>query len=211
MSDAAAVNGKKQVPTIDANCLAHGRGKFKEIEASFPRECRQVLEAIKQVYQYDEQTKGMSDEERLKYHQEQSGRVMQELRDWIEEQFSEKQVEPNSGLGKAFQYWRNHWEKLTRFLSVPGAPLDNNEVERALKRFVLFRKNSLFYKTEHGAAVGGILMSLIESCRLNGGNVFEYLLGLVRNKAEARRNPAAYLPWNYAREEVEEEAEALAA
>jgi transposase len=66
-----------------------------------------------------------------------------------------------------------------------------------LKRFVLFRKNSLFYKTEHGAEIGSILMSLIESCRLNKGNVFEYLLALLRDKAEARRNPGHYLPWNY--------------
>jgi transposase len=199
MSDAAALNGKKKTPTVDLNCLAHGRGKFKEIEENFPVECRQVLEAIRKVYENDARTVGMSDQERLEYHQAQSGPVMGALRDWIEEQFKEKKVEPNSGLGKALQYMRNHWSKLTGFLHVPGAPLDNNEVERALKRFVLFRKNSLFYKTEHGATIGGILMSLIESCRLNKGNVFEYLLTLMRNKAEARRNPGLYLPWNYQR------------
>ena len=199
MSDAAALNGKKKTPTIDLNCLAHGRGKFKEIEENFPLECQQVLEAIRKVYENDARTVGMSDQERLEYHQAKSEPVMRELRDWIEEQFKEKKVEPNSGLGKALQYMRNHWSKLTAFLRVPGAPLDNNEVERALKRFVLFRKNSLFYKTEHGAEIGSIVMSLIESCRLNGGNVFEYLLSLMRNKAEARRNPDLYLPWNYQR------------
>jgi transposase len=97
------------------------------------------------------------------------------------------------------------------FLSAPGTPIDNNQAERVLKRFVLFRKNSLFYKTERGAAVGGILMSLIESCRLNGANPLGYLLTLMRNKKAARRNPAAFLPWNYPREEAEEEAEARAA
>lgn len=199
MSDAAALNGKKKSPTIDLNCLAHGRGKFKEIEENFPLECLRVLEAIRKVYENDERTDGMSESARLEYHQAKSGPVMGALRDWIEEQFKEKKVEPNSGLGKALQYLRNHWSKLTGFLSVPGAPLDNNEVERALKRFVLFRKNSLFYKTEHGAEIGSILMSLIESCRLNKGNVFEYLLALMRNKAEARRNPSLYLPWNYQR------------
>jgi transposase len=197
MSDAAAVNGKKKTPTVDLNCLAHGRGKFKEIEENFPLECLRVLEAIRKVYENDARTVGMSDQERLEYHQAKSGPVMGALGEWIEEQFKEKKVEPNSGLGKALQYMRNHWLKLTGFLSVPGAPLDNNEVERALKRFVLFRKNSLFYKTEHGAEIGSILMSLIESCRLNKGNVFEYLLALLRDKAEARRNPERYLPWNY--------------
>jgi hypothetical protein len=105
----------------------------------------------------------------------------------------------------------NHFEKLTRFLNAWGAPIDNNEAERVLKRFVLFRKNSLFYKTEHGATVGGILMSLIESCRLNGANPWEYLLTLMRNKEEARRNPAAFLPWNYPHAEGEEEVPARAA
>jgi transposase len=211
MSDAAAVNGKKRAQTIDANCLAHGRGKFKELEEVFPVECGQVMEAIRKVYWYDDQTKGMSDQERLEYHQKHSGPVMRELREWIEGQFRDRKVEPNSSLGKAFQYLLNHFEKLTRFLTVPGVPIDNNEAERVLKRFVLFRKNSLFYKTEHGAAVGGILMSLIESCRLNGANPWEYLLTLMRNKKAARRNPAAFLPWNYPRGEGEEEALAPAA
>jgi transposase len=58
MSDASAVNGKKMAQTIDANCLAHGRGKFKELEEIFPVECGQVMEAIRKVYQYDDQTKG---------------------------------------------------------------------------------------------------------------------------------------------------------
>jgi transposase len=201
MSDAAAVNGKKRAQTIDANCLAHGRGKFKELEVIFPVECGQVMDAIRKVYRYDDQTKGMSDQERLEYHQKHSGPVMKELREWIEGEFRDRRVEPNSSLGKAFQYLLNHFEKLTRFLSAPGTPIDNNEVERLLKRFVLFRKNSLFYKTEHGAAVGGILMSLIESCRLNCANPWEYLLTLMRNKKEAWRNPAAFLPWNYRRGE----------
>jgi len=81
MSDAAAVNGKKMAQTIDANCLAHGRGKFRELEEIFPVECGQVMEAIRKVYQYDDQTKGMSDQERLEYHQKHSGPVMKELRE----------------------------------------------------------------------------------------------------------------------------------
>jgi hypothetical protein len=41
----------------------------------------------------------------------------------------------------------NHWPKLTLFLQQPGAPLDNNIAERALKKAILNRKNALFYKT----------------------------------------------------------------
>lgn len=103
MSDAAAVNGKKRAQTIDANCLAHGRGKFKDLEEIFPVECQQVLDAIRKVHWYEDQTKGMSDQRRLEYHQKHSGPVMRELREWIEGQFRDRRVEPNSRLGKALQ------------------------------------------------------------------------------------------------------------
>lgn len=104
-----------------------------------------------------------------------------------------------------------HWSGLTRFLSVAGAPIDNNISERALKRAVLLRKNALFYKNEHGASVGAILLSLIETCRLNGVSAWAYLLWLMRHRAEARANPSRSLPWNYVRGESEEEPAVLAA
>jgi transposase len=197
-SDALAANGKLKAKTIEAYCLAHGHRKFRDLEEIFPAECQQVLRAIQAVFLNDERTRGLSDEERLEYHQTHSGPVMSALREWIERQFEERLVEPNNALSKSYRYLLNHFEKLTTFLRVPGAPIDNNEAERALKRFVLFRKNSLFYKTLHGAEIGGILMSLIESCRLNGGNPWEYLLLLMRNRKRLRNNPGVYLPWNYA-------------
>ena len=61
-----------------------------------------------------------------------------------------------------------HWQKLTLFLRVPGPPLDNNICERALKMAIRHRKNSLFYKTLRGAAVGDLYMSLIHTCYLSG-------------------------------------------
>jgi hypothetical protein len=76
---------------------------------------------------------------------------MQQLHQWLEAQFALKQVEPNSGLGKAITYLLRHWKGLTAFLREAGAPLDNNVCERALKRAVLHRKNALFYRTLHGA------------------------------------------------------------
>ena len=72
-------------------------------------------------------------------------------------------VEPNSRLGKAFSYVKNHWQGLTRFLEVPGVPLDNNEVEQELKPSQRHRKNSLFFKTQAGADVGDVLLSMIRT------------------------------------------------
>jgi hypothetical protein len=211
MADALAANWSGQEETVEAKCLAHARRKFIDIERAFPSECGRVLNAITQVYRVEAETEGMSAQERLECHQARSGPVMAELREWIEEEFSERRTEPNSSLGQAFRYVLKHWEGLTRFLTVAGVPLDNNLAERALKRAVLLRKNALFYKNEHGASVGAILQSLIETCRLNRVSAWEYLLALMRNRSEARANPAAYLPWIYAREEPEEECELRAA
>jgi transposase len=203
MSDALAANQKGKEKRIWAKCLAHARRKFYELEGLFPEPCRVVLEALGEVYKFEGETKGMSAEDRLKYHQEKSGPVMSELKEWIQGQQREKQVEPNSALGEARRYSLRHWEGLTKFLSVPQAPLDNNEAERAWKRCVLLRKNSLFFKTEHGAAVGSMILSLIESCRLNGVNPWAYLVCLRKNAAAVRRNPAQFLPWSYAEADCE--------
>ena len=211
MSDALAANWSGQEETVEAKCLAHARRKFIDIEQAFPTECVRVLDAIAKVYRVEAETEGMSAQERLERHQVRSGPVMAELRQWIEKEFAEHRTEPNSSLGQAFRYVLRHWEGLTRFLTVAGVPIDNNIAERALKRAVLLRKNALFYKNEHGASVGAILQSLIETCRLNGVSAWEYLLALMRNRSKARANPTAYLPWSYAREEPEEEGELRAA
>jgi hypothetical protein len=104
---------------------------------------------------------------------------------------------PNSGLGQAISYLLNHWQKLTLFLERPGVPLDNNIVERALKKAILHRKGALFYKTLNGAAVGDLFMSLIHTCELNGANPFDYLTELQRHAEELKRGPSEWMPWNY--------------
>jgi hypothetical protein len=115
----------------------------------------------------------------------------------MEAQLAEHQTEPNSGLGKAIQYMLRHWEPLTLFLREAGAPLDNNLVERALKKAILHRKNSLFYKTMHGAEVGDLFMSLIHTCELNHINSFDYLTQLMRHAEELKQTPSEWMPWNY--------------
>ena len=199
MCDALSRNMPKELKTIIANCLAHGRRQFVEVNERFPDQCRYVLEALETVYRNDAMARknNLSAEERLIFHQTQSGPVMVELRDWLKRQFDERLVEPNSGLGTAIDYLRKHWEKLTLFLRVAGAPLDNNICERALKKAILHRKNSLFYKTRNGAAVGDLYMSLIHTCELNDINPLDYLNELQRHSAAVAAAPAAWLPWNY--------------
>jgi len=80
---------------------------------------------------------------------------------------------------------------------VPGAPLDNNIVEQALKRVILHRKKSLFYKTLHGAYIGDMYMSLIHTCILDGSNPFDYLTELQKHSSAVFKNPSQWMPWNY--------------
>jgi transposase len=182
-----------------ANCLAHGRRQFVELAANFPEPCRYVLETLGDVYKYDAETRSsqLSPPDRLLFHQQHSGPVMEQLHQWLEAQFVLKQVEPNSGLGKAITYLLRHWKGLTAFLREAGAPLDNNICERALKRAVLHRKNALFYRTLHGAEAGDLFMSLIHTCELAGANPFDYLTQLQRHSSELAANPSAWMPWNY--------------
>ena len=199
MSDALSRNLPKTFETLVANCNAHARRKFVDVTESFPAECRHVLETLSDVYKNDAyaRNQSMSPQERLEYHQAESGPLMAELGRWLEEQLEAKKVEPNSGLGEAIAYMRKHWHKLTKFLHVPGAPLDNNVCERALKKAILHRKNALFYKTENGARVGDIFMSLIYTACLSGVNPFDYLTALQKHAEELSIHPELWMPWNY--------------
>jgi transposase len=206
MSDGLSANWKGEAERIQAKCLVHARRKFYAIKDYFPEQCQVALDAIGKIYRTEAETKGMSPEERLAHHQRQSEPVMKGLKEWIERQFAEREAEPNSALGEAMKYFLRHYQGLTTFLRVSGAPLDNNTAERALKRFVLFRKNSLFFKNDHGAAVGNIIMSLIESCRINGVDPWGYLVSIRRNAAAVRKNPEMFLPWSYAKSAARERA-----
>jgi transposase len=205
MADALASNWSGEKERIQAVCLAHARRKFWEIRSFYLAECEYVLERIGKIYQNEEAAKEMSPEVRLEYHRTQSGPIMEELREWMEREMAEKKVEPNSSLGKAIKYYLKNYHGLSAFLRHGEAPLDNNEAERALKPVVMIRKNSYFHKTGHGANVGAIILSMITSCRLNGTNVWNWLVSVLKQSSEVSRNPAAFLPWVYKRESVEEE------
>ncbi len=168
MCDALSRNMSSEFIIILCHCLTHSRRSFVDVIASFQDECRYVIETLAEVYHMDAKTKeqNMTPDQRLAFHQVHSSSKMNALRSWLDTQFKDKLVEPNSGLGKAITYMIKHWKELTQFLIVPGAPLDNNICEQGLKRCIRHRKNSLFYRTEHGAYIGDMFMSLIHTCNL---------------------------------------------
>ena len=202
MCDALSRNVPKLPEKLEillGNCNAHARRRFVQVTPNFPQQCQFVLESLREVYRYDAEAEGqgLTPEARLRFHQEHSQPVMDTLHAWFETQFAEKRVEPNSGLGEAITYCWKRWDRLTLFLREAGAPLDSNLVERALKKAILHRKNSLFYKTTNGAEVGDLFMSLIHTCELNEINPFDYLIELQKHAEELAKHPADWMPWNY--------------
>jgi transposase len=199
MSDALASNSAEEQRLIRCHCLAHGRRKFSELDEVFPAESAVVVDALKVVYEHDADAREqqLSAQERLAYHQTYSGPIMQTLKTWLEQQTAERRVEPNSSLGKAIAYLLGHWTTLTRFLTEPGAPLDNNTAERALKLCIRQRKNSLFYATEHSAYIASLLTSVIATCLQAGVNALEYLVAVQEHRHQVFANPGAWLPWTY--------------
>jgi transposase len=185
--------------TVLGNCVGHGRRKFVELVEVFPEDGRHVIESLRVIYRNDAiaRVRKLSPEERLRFHQEQSRSVMDDLKLWMEGKLERKEVEPNSPLGGAMNYMLKRWEKLTLFLRQPGAPLDNNICERALKKAIQHRKNALFYKTENGARVGDVFMSLIHTAELSGANPLDYLTALLKHGTELKRDPGSWMPWNY--------------
>ena len=197
MCDALASNMPAALKTIICNCLAHGFRKFRDLLDYYPAPCLYVMHELGKVYRIEEETKGMSAQERLAHHRKHSKSIMLKLHAWLKAQLSEKHVEPNSHLGQAIKYMLRHWKKLRRFLTTPGAPLDNNIVEATLKIPIRIRKSAMFYKTLHGAEIGNVLMSLIVTAKLSNENPIEYLIALQENKSAVFKDPAAWVPWSY--------------
>lgn len=199
MSDALKVNREFIEGVINCYCLVHSRRKFFEIKEFFPEECGHVIKEIGEIYTIEALCKKrrLSDEERLALHRKKSRPRMVKLGCWLRKKLRKKEIEPNSRLGDAARYMMKHWIGLTQFYRVRGAPLDNNAAERSLKIPIRNRKTAGFYKTELGALIGDILMSLILTTERCGENPMEYLNALQEYRTEARMEPDRWLPWNW--------------
>lgn len=188
---------KSSANIITTFCLDHSRRKFVELESIFPEESAYALELFAPVYKADKEAKnlGLTEEERLQYHQEHSSEPMQKLGEWLMKQ--KEIAEANGPLAAAINYSLKRWTELNEFLHTPGVPLSNAECERIIKTIIPYRKNSLFYKTKKGAKIGAVIQSLIETCKKNDVNCFEYLAWIQENKSKVKANPADFLPWKF--------------
>jgi transposase len=141
MCDGLSRNIPSEFDTILSQCLAHARRRYVELTETFPAEVCFVLETLREVYITDARARerNLNPAQRLALHQAESAAPMKALEQWMQRQFDERLIEPNSALGAAILYMQKRWSELTLFLRVEGAPLDNNTSERALKKAILHR------------------------------------------------------------------------
>lgn len=199
MSAAVASNAADEQTLIRCHCLAHGQRKFRDLDEVFPGESAGVTQGWRQVFAQEEKAREQpwSAEERLAYPQTYSGPLLDGLKEGLEQQGTERTVEPNSSLGQAIAYLLKHWVPLTRFLTVPGAPRDNNGAERARKLGIRQRKNSRCYATEQSASIASLLTRVIAPCVPAGGNAVAYRGAVQTHRHAVFADPAAWLPWPY--------------
>lgn len=193
MTDGLAANSVTICDVVSANCNSHAMRKFKDLKKKNPAEYAKVASLYKVIFDNEHKAKGMSPDERLRYHQEHSQTAFDKLVEYIKD----LDPEPNSDLGKACNYFLCRVEELGRFLAVAGAPLDNNADERQMRPPVRIRDASRFHRNSAGSGIAAVLLTTIITALAAGANVFEYLVALQRYATDVSENPERWVPWSY--------------
>jgi len=199
MADALSANSKHEGEACELKCNSHAFRRFRSLLGCYPEASLFVLDIYGKVYENDAFCKkeGMDKHARLTYHQTHSKPLMDELEVWFNQVLSEEEAEPNGVLAVECQYLSNHWEGLTQFLRIPGAPLDNNALEAMLKYMIMYRKNSQSFKTVYSAEYGSRIISIIMTCMTNKIDAIDYLTQLQLNEPALWNDPPAWTPWQY--------------
>ena len=154
-----------ELDVLEAGCNAHGRRKFRNAESAQPELAAEAGQFLSAVYLHKRSAKeqGLTGDKLLAYRQAHHAPIIQDLRTWLDTVLPK--LLPSDPLAKAARYYNNHWTALTRFLSDPELPLDNNLSERLLRPLALGRNNWMFAGSTEGAHRAMVLMGTIATCR----------------------------------------------
>ena len=199
MGDCIESNSVTTAKVYYAGCNAHAVRRFKDLADRYPEQADYVLERYRKIYDNEEHCieAQLSPEERRDYHRDHSRPMLREITEYGEEQFEERQVEPNSDLGEAFEYVIGNERRLSAFARHPGAMLDNNRVERALRTSVRLRETTHFFRNPVGAGIADTVLTVGATALHEHLNLFEYFVDLQRHTEEVRADPSAWVPWRY--------------
>ncbi|MEE3939254.1 IS66 family transposase [Pseudomonas viridiflava] len=181
-------------------CWAHARRKFVEAQKVQPKgktgRADIALNLINKLYGIERDLKASSDADRKNGRHEHSLPILTQLKSWIEK--TQPQVTAQNALGKAISYLASNWSKLERYVEEGYLPMDNNAAERAIRPFVIGRKNWLFSDTPKGATASAQLYSLVETAKANGQEPYAWLRHALERlpTATSVEDYEALLPWN---------------
>jgi transposase len=164
---------------VQAGCWAHARRKFVEAQKLSPSIAIEALALIGRLFAFEQQSKDLSDDQRLALCQEQSPPVIQQLHQKLH--LWKQQLLPKHPMAEAVGYVLNQWKPLTAFLSDGAIPIHNNLAEQQMKRIALGRKNYLFVGNERGGRTAAILSSITSTCRRHEIDPQIYLTQLLTN------------------------------
>jgi len=168
----------KDEQRIEAGCHAHSRRRYFEAEFTETEVRKAVLDIYRDLYNIEREIKDKPAAFRLAMRRRKSKPLIKSLRKIIMR--AKEKFTPTHELMKAINYTLKHWRALTRFLKNPDIAIDNNESERAIKCWVLVRKNSLFAGSDEGAKAIAVHLSFIATAKRNGINPVDWYADVLR-------------------------------
>ena len=194
--------GYEQTQATLVGCFAHARRKFIEAKSGIKStnktqkagKADMVLSLIQKLYALEHQLKGKTPQKKQQARNEKAKPILDKLNTYLLN--NQGKVPPQSLLGKAINYTLKQWSKLTRYLENGLLNIDNNRAERAIKPFVIGRKNWLFSNTTKGAQASATLHSIIETAKANGLTPFDYLKTCLDELCQPNADIEKLLPWN---------------
>lgn len=171
---------KERDDLIHAECWAHARRKFFEAKDYSPTECSKVLGWIAILFEIEKSLKDKPPDKILSRRRVYSTEIVENVFEYLDQLWFDEMVDKRSPLGKAVSYARNRKKELSVFLEHEDVPISNNHVERAIRPVAVGRKNWMFCWTEVGAKYATIAFTLIESCKMNGINPWEYIMDVLQ-------------------------------
>jgi transposase len=168
-----AVLDKRVYPQrIAAHCAAHARRKFDELLGT-SEVAKEAIKRIGWIYHVEGQFEGMDAQQRLAAREQLTVPLWKELHVWL--QLERMRVPDGGSIAAAIDYSLNSWAALTRHLEDGAVPIDNNFIERQIKPWAMGRKAWLFCGSELAGQRAAIVMSLVQSAKLNGNDPWAYL------------------------------------
>ena len=188
--------GYEKTAATLVGCWAHARRKFIEAQTAQPKgktgKADMALSMIQKLYRIEISLKGKSVQEKYQRRQEKAKPLLEQFNQWL----AKANVVTKSALGKAISYCQYQWHKLIRYIEDGNLTIDNNRAERAVKPFVIGRKNWLFSKTANGAKASAVLYSIIETAKANGLTPFDYIAHCLKQLSNEHVDVETLLPWN---------------